>query len=96
MSTMSPTLKNHVRVPFLVHSLEIRSRGVVPEGLQVGGQTDLTMLLEVAGEGILSIESARYPLKSSISLSIEHPAKGPDRRGRRAKRTRVPARRPYE
>lgn len=58
---MSPTLENLVRIPFLLHHLDIRSRIVVPEGLQVGGETDHTVLLEVAAEGILSTESACYP-----------------------------------
>lgn len=92
---MSPTLENHVRIPFLVHRLDIRSRGVVPEGLQVGGQTDLTVLLEVAAEGILSIESVCYPLNPPYlpvrPSSIQEKVQIVERQ-----RTRVPARRPYE
>lgn len=65
---MSPTLETLVRFPILVFHIDIRSQRFVPEGLQVGGQTDLTVLLEVAAEGILSDGSACYPLYLPMSV----------------------------
>lgn len=89
---MSPTLEILVRVPILVFHLDIRSRRAVPEGLQVSGQTDLTVLLEVAAEGILSSgQHAILCIPPMCPSNIHEKAKIVER-----KRTRVPARRPYE
>jgi hypothetical protein len=76
MSTMSPTLLlQSVSVALILRHLYMRDV-VVPVGLQVGREADLTLLTEVAREGILKSSLATVQNATKSMLAVTYPGAG--------------------